>query len=504
MHTYSSKSDKNIDTAVVVGGGLTGLVAARILAARHVRVILFEASSRLGGRIFDLKTGENGEPHIPLGASRFSCDVHTKLFREISRYNLTVDSVVEQNAYIQHVEFGVMPLQDFKALLNRNSTYQKALESINQHAMNFYDMYCSNSNFLHDEHETMDISMKQFVYNVLSLEGYVAEYILLQVMLLFGSDVEEISTTSLFQLISWFDYDVRNVFAYNEKSDELSGGLQQLIDQIAAECTSLGVEINLSSPVVSISAQPMIEEKIIVKDSFPFTSQFHEHASPVVVKAMNGRIIHARSALVTVPMYCLHSILFTPPLPNSLLAAIQRCNTSRNYMKQYAYAEKISNRINKVFFLASSTLKPLTIWESSVIHRSNNGKEALVSVVGDRTTILSSPTECYQYAHPDAIIQSSRDFIHHDFTADPWLRTAMFNLRPGTRSTYIDACRCAEAPWGKENRGLFIANADFSADYWPGWLEGAVHMGDKAANYVLSYVVHPPIAKNYARKVKNP
>jgi monoamine oxidase len=503
MHSYNSKSDKNIDTAVVVGGGLTGLIAARNLAARQVRVVLFEASSRLGGRIYDVKADENGESHIPLGASRFSSDVHSKLCRELSRYSLTFHSNVEQNVFIQHFELGVMPFQEFKDLLTKNITYQKVLETVNQHAMNFYEMYCGSSNFLHVEHESMDISMKEYVYNVLFLEGYIAEYILLQVMLLFGSNVDEISTTSLFQLISWFDYDVRNVFAYNEKSDQLSGGLQELIDRIAAECSSLGVEINLSSPVVSISALPTIEEHIIVKDSFPFTSQFSERASPVVVSVMSGRSIEARSVIVTVPMYCLHSIVFTPPLPNPLLAAIQRCNSSRNYMKQYARAQKISGRINKVLFLASSTLKPLNIWESSVMNRSKDGNEALVSIVGDRTTILSSSIDCYKYAHPDASIESSRDFIHHDFTSDPWLRTAMFNLRPGTRSNYIDACKCAEAPWGRENRGLFIANADFSGDYWPGWLEGAVHMGEKAANTVLSYVVHPPILKNYARKVKN-
>ena len=52
-------------TVVVIGGGMSGLGAARELARQEMKVTLFEANSRLGGRIYTLKRGRR---LIELGA----------------------------------------------------------------------------------------------------------------------------------------------------------------------------------------------------------------------------------------------------------------------------------------------------------------------------------------------------------------------------------------------------------------------------------------------------
>ena len=54
-------------SAIVVGGGLAGMVVARELALRRWRVILLERSKRIGGKAgSDIK---NGRP----GGTRLSC-----------------------------------------------------------------------------------------------------------------------------------------------------------------------------------------------------------------------------------------------------------------------------------------------------------------------------------------------------------------------------------------------------------------------------------------------
>jgi monoamine oxidase len=100
----SNSSEKHVDV-VVVGGGMSGLYAARTLRPRR-SVVLLEASDRLGGRVLNLKTGpgpndvtEAGaqwispkEPHIQ-GLMR---EFRLKTFKNYSagKYSLIVDGKV--------------------------------------------------------------------------------------------------------------------------------------------------------------------------------------------------------------------------------------------------------------------------------------------------------------------------------------------------------------------------------------------------------------------------
>jgi monoamine oxidase len=65
-------------TAVVAGAGIAGLVAARELEAAGLRVVVLEASDRVGGRVRTLR-GFPGGAHAEGGADLFE-DGHDDLF----------------------------------------------------------------------------------------------------------------------------------------------------------------------------------------------------------------------------------------------------------------------------------------------------------------------------------------------------------------------------------------------------------------------------------------
>lgn len=76
-------------TVAIVGGGLSGLYAAKLLQEAEVDFQLFEARQRFGGRI--LSVGETGEPSpggFDLGPSWFWPGMHTRMARIVEGLGL--------------------------------------------------------------------------------------------------------------------------------------------------------------------------------------------------------------------------------------------------------------------------------------------------------------------------------------------------------------------------------------------------------------------------------
>lgn len=72
-------------TVLVAGAGLSGLVAARHLAARGAKVDVIEARERLGGRVWTIRGGELGSAHAEAGGEFVDADHHRirRLAREL-------------------------------------------------------------------------------------------------------------------------------------------------------------------------------------------------------------------------------------------------------------------------------------------------------------------------------------------------------------------------------------------------------------------------------------
>ena len=89
-------------TIVIVGGGLSGLYAARLLAAAGLDFVLLEARDRLGGRILSAAADRGG---FDLGPSWFWPDMQPMMVKLVEELGLTAfaqhtdgDVVVERSA----------------------------------------------------------------------------------------------------------------------------------------------------------------------------------------------------------------------------------------------------------------------------------------------------------------------------------------------------------------------------------------------------------------------
>ncbi|MFY0545992.1 flavin monoamine oxidase family protein [Brevibacillus sp. H7] len=85
-----TKSPKNI---MIVGAGMAGLVAASLLkeAGHHVKIL--EGNSRVGGRVFTMRTPFAEGAYVEAGAMRIP-EMHDLVFEYIKKFGLTVNEFI--------------------------------------------------------------------------------------------------------------------------------------------------------------------------------------------------------------------------------------------------------------------------------------------------------------------------------------------------------------------------------------------------------------------------
>jgi|GEM_PF-1489865 len=93
LDRYFMGDTRNLESEVVIlGGGAAGLAAAYALKKRKVPFRVFEASSRIGGRVQTLRLFPEGEPVAELGAEFFESN-HKLIFELAKEFSLTVTEI---------------------------------------------------------------------------------------------------------------------------------------------------------------------------------------------------------------------------------------------------------------------------------------------------------------------------------------------------------------------------------------------------------------------------
>lgn len=143
---------------IIVGAGVTGLIAARDLAKKEVKVLLVEATDRLGGRIFDDSLTfqakaknpterplsskgsfeENSTPsafksfNASFGAHKFFPSNNENLVHELKRYKLKVKEEKYTKTFVQVKLHHVISLYDLFQRVQRNPHYQAIVKDLNE------------------------------------------------------------------------------------------------------------------------------------------------------------------------------------------------------------------------------------------------------------------------------------------------------------------------------------------------------------------------------------
>ena len=416
---------------VVLGAGMAGLIAARMLARSGKRVLVLEAASRVGGRVWTVP-GMVGALPSELGAEfvHGSPEPTLRLAREagVELLPLSARQVSKDGAIFRPM---ADPWGAFAEVLAR---VQPQDEDMNARV------------FL--EQNVVEPRTQELVRQL--VEGFEA------------APLGEVSIRSLFS-------DVQSL-ATDDSQYRVRGGYGKLVDFCLDELLEAGVEVRSQSQVTRIKWQIQ---------------------GPVELSVAGASSeVQARACLVTAPLSVLQdpeSIRFEPAVrswaaPLAQLGMGHATRVMLQFRRDFAehaaprdaFIHQPSTLFETFWAVENQSFVQWTAWAGGpkaheLARESSEQRKhlALASLAG----LLGLPEPTLRAALVCPI-------QHHDFSNDSHIRGAYSFCRPGG----VAAAKALSAPVGG---ALFLAGEATCHDY-PGTVAGAIASGERAAQQVLS------------------
>lgn len=424
--------------AVVVGAGLSGLVAARRLVRAGAAIVVAEARTRVGGRTLTVPLGRGIADLGGLWISPTQ-DRVAALARELG--TALMPQPRQGRAVIVHAEQRARGFRDRVPGWHRWEL-GRCMRAIDRASRMLDDHAASRAGSVGDW-----LAANVHTTRTRDMLG-------LLVGLLIGAEPDEVSFLYVLRMLAATSGLTGSELGGGEH--RLAGGAQGLCTQLAAE---LGARIRLGCPVVRIE----------------------QDARGVTVHAGQRRW-HARHVILALPPALLGRIDMVPPLPASLARAHAAMRMAPVIKCALAYERPFwrDRGLSGEAYAVSGVVR------AAVDHSVPEQPALLCFVVGEAARALSGrPADERRRAVTEALVAllghdaaGAVDYADMDWPADPWSGGCVAFFGPDAPEIDAEARR---APLGR----LHLAGTE-SARRWPGYLDGAVEAGERAAAEVLA------------------
>jgi monoamine oxidase len=413
-----------MDDAIVVGGGLAGLIAARELAADGRTVRLLEARDRFGGRAWAREF--KGLPRrVELGGAWFDAGVQHPLREEVERYGL---ELADATPYANTRWFTGGELRHgFPVPRDQGGDLERVLFAFKEEA----------ARFAAGEAADFDVSVAEWLAR-LDPAPATRDFVYGWCGLMSGGPMEAISVSEPLSVIAT----VGSAYGlYSDLAHMLADGTTALVDAIAAE---LDCPAELERPVAAI----------------------RQDDDGVEVRTADGATLRASACVLAVPINTIPSIEFDPPLERKRLEPLELGHACR-MIKVWMLATGVPDRMlaagwgTPFYWLAAQA--PAVDEAQLVVAFALEG-----SIDPGDVGALQQALRAYA---PEARVLAAD---HHDWTGDPWSQGGWVAAPAGWESAGVFE-RIA-APHGR----VIMAGSDV-ADQFAGWMAGAIKSGRAAA-----------------------
>lgn len=496
---------------IVVGGGLTGLLTARALLRKSIKVVVIEASDQLGGHVkppppaalepFAASSSFSERWNGCSSFGKFLLHRHDFVRAEVAEYRDVLHTGVysiQDRLHVQSLHQPPMKWSNYLRTIQSRSAFADIIRQIDTDA----DRIELESGFRQVSADYLDVPFSRYLTENLAIsDPALLEFFSFVPFVVLGGHAQDVSTIMVLHLTAAMR-GFQNVLNHLTASDCIKEGFPALVSCIADSCRTLGCTFLFEKPIIAISCEhsPRPEPRIP-------NYEYPPNPNPIAtctVRLVTGEQWTAKGVVLTVPLNSLLSIAFTPTLPPTLHRAAERCNNSKNWMQVLALGRHVSTRVPALFNLSHES----AVQESHVLQRGSvNGEDvALVSVSGRRDQFLVNLPRVVKAAHP-GILPIARgeapagnpaelQVWTRDQVTERWLRSGRFLLRPGTARLHREAWEEAESLW-QTSHCLYIACSELSP-YWPGWVEGCGFVAHRASQAMIPHIIPPKIARNFA------
>ncbi|MBQ6640759.1 MAG: FAD-dependent oxidoreductase [Saccharopolyspora sp.] len=418
---------------VVVGAGIAGLITARELGRKGLRVTVLEARDRLGGRVWtdhrlgrDLEIGGTWlhwvQPHAWSEVTRYGLEI-TRGPRPEQAYWLAGDEVRtgSLDGFMELIDPGM------RGLLDQTMRWIPRPDS----PLSAGELDSVDGFSVQHKLDELNLPVEQYRANEAAWVGH------------FNAPLQDGAFTSA---LRWTAATGGSWHLMHEASAvfRLAAGTRRLVESIAADTTA---DIRTSTEVRRI-----------------------EHdAHGAVLTTAAGERIDARRVVLTLPQNILGELDVSPALSRAKRAATTEGTASKGV--------KVWIRVRgpiKPFFAYSSAAHPLSVVRTEFL----GGHDAvLVSFGADAGRISPHDIDAVR-----AALRVWRDDLEvlevtgHDWMSDPHSRETWLMQQPGQLTRYFAEQQRAEGV-------LHFASSDV-ANVWAGFIDGAIESGTRVAREI--------------------
>jgi len=450
---------KEVYDAIVVGGGISGLIASYHLTSLGHKTLLLEARNRLGGRIHTIETTEGNRVEtgaLSIQSSNESTHL-SSLTPFLNAFSLKTKPIESNNALIYDNTAHAHSLTEFMAQSSLESQFQTENTKIQKAKATVSQTYPSLETILNYREDNIPSSgSKAFIARQL-LTAMIHQHT--------GATLNKVS---LIELLSQNELDSYPALVV--------GGLdKQLIKQLTKLLEKDDTEIELASPVQAIH------------------HAMDTNTDPLKVVTHNGKEYFTQAILCTVPLGVLKEgpIRFFPHLSKEKQHAIEHLKSG--------HVNRVVLEFEKIFWQALPHFiypgsKDINSWPEyfNLSCFSNQKKPILIAnFYGDAahfknvsaSIIIETALEPLRKVYKDKMQPLKSTYVSR-WDTDPY---ALGNgSYCGTEATPADLLNIATP-----EQGLFFAG-EHTAGSLRGTVEGAFESGIRAALEASSYIKHKP------------
>lgn len=238
---------------VILGAGAAGLAAAFELKKRRIPFRVFEASSRVGGRVQSVTIFPEGGPVAELGAEFFE-DTHAHVFSLAKELNLSVNEVKATPELESHLFSFNKKLYHVKDIAARLKSLQKPLRRVRSDLFHDQDVILSFENSLQYERANYfdSLSLKDLLDSWRGeVDPLILQLIEIQAVGRYGLDAKDQSSL---HFLSTVDSEGSSLLA-GRPLYRMEGGLSRLTQTMAARVAGVIPDqiVKMNCPLVKIS-----------------------------------------------------------------------------------------------------------------------------------------------------------------------------------------------------------------------------------------------------------
>lgn len=470
----SAKSTTDLPRVAIVGGGIAGLNAAYQLKKVGLNPMVYEASRRLGGRIFT-GTGVVGEGLVTELGGEFINSDHEDMLSLVNEFDLQLFNRVEDG------EQSGFPTTGF--YFNGKSHSEDEITNLLRPLAAQID---SDANLLDQEYDgyasqfdALSIAGYLDQHNTLIPERFLRTLIENSIRVEFGVEPDASSALQLIRNLPTVDGQRVEILGNSDKAFVVKGGNAGIIKGL----------------VQALNGQ--------IHTEMPLTKLEHVRRERFRLTFANGTTTDADYVIVAVPFTALRNVELEIALPRNLRRFIDEVSLGRNEKFIAGFREKVWRNHNGFVTDAWSDLGFSEAWDAT--QRQPNRKDgALTFYLGSNEVAKAKA----QFPENDALGKALLDrlndfipgsaeattgkFIRTQWTHNPWILGANTSFAPGQRTRFAELFWIDSDDPAKQQEvraGNLLFAGEHVSDESFGSMNGGAQTGRLAANAVVQSIV---------------